>query len=220
MTVTLATLIVSTCVLFVSGWWRGARRELPVTVVGLLGLVIGAWWLAQPGLERLSLDPAAMRGWRPVLQPFSLPVAGNEFVAKVANSVPALTIWIVLVGTVYWVTGRRHRKGRRSQPGRPERLAGALLATANGFAVWWLVLPAVAELTPPVPDIRPSLTGVVNIVRTAPDGVWRTAALPGRLAENWINIATPAVIAVAVYLMSRKSRPRQRQVEPEVVIRT
>jgi hypothetical protein len=220
MTLTLATLIVSTCVLFASGWWRGARRELPVTVVGLLGLVIGTWWLAQPGLENLSLDPVAIRGWRPVLQPFSQPVTGDELVALVANSVPALAIWTVLIGTAYWVTGRRHRKGRRSQPGSQERLAGALLATANGLGVWWLVLPAVAELTPPVPDVWPSLTGVADIVRTAPDGVWRTAALPGRLTENWINIATPAVIAVAVYLMSRKSRPRQRQTEPEVVIRT
>ena len=220
MTVTLATLIVSTCVLFASGWWRGARRELPVTVVGLLGLVIGTWWLAQPGLDSLSLDPAAMRGWRPVLLPFSLPVAGDELVAMVANSVPALAIWTALVGTAYWVTGRWHRKGRRLRPGRQERLAGALLATANGFGVWWLVLPAVAELTPPVPDVWPSLTDVVDIVRTAPDGVRRTAALPGRLAENWINIATPALIAVAVYLMSRKSRPRQRQAEPEVGIRT
>ncbi len=220
MTVTLATLIVSTCVLFASGWWRGARRELPVTVVGLLGLVIGTWWLAQPGLEGLSLDPTVMRDWRPVLQPFSLPIAGDEFVATVANSVPALAIWTALVGTAYWVTGRWHRKGRRSQPGRQERLAGALLATANGFAVWWLVLPAVAELTPPDKDGWPSLSGVVDIVRTAPDDVWRTAALPGRLAENWINIATPAAIAVAVYLMSRKSRPRSRPAEPEVVIRT
>ncbi len=220
MTVTLATLIVSTCVLFASGWWRGARRELPVTVVGLLGLALGIWWLAQPGLDGLSLKPAALRDWRPVLQPFSLPVAGSELVATVANSAPALAIWTVLVGTAYWVTGRRHRKGRRSQPGRQERLAGALLATANGFGVWWLVLPAVAELTPAVPDAWPSWAGIVAIVRTAPDSVRYTAALPNRLTENWINIATPAAIAVAVYLMSRKSRPRARRAEPEVVIRT
>lgn len=220
MTVTLATLIVSTCVLFASGWWRGARRELPVTVVGLLGLVLGAWWLAQPSLEGLSLNSTAMRGWKPILQPFSLPLTGAELVAPVANSVPALTIWTTLVGTAHWVTGRWHRKGRRAQAGRQERLAGALLATANGLGVWWLVLPAVAELSLPVPDVWPSLTGVADIVRTAPDGVRHTAALPGRLAENWINIATPAVIAVAVYLVSRNSRPRARQAEPEVVIRT
>lgn len=220
MTVTLATLIVSACILFASGWWRGARRELPVTVVGLLGLAICTWWLVQPGLERLSLDPVILRGWRPVLQPFSLPIDGDDLIAPVADSVPALAIWTALIGTTYWVTGRRHRKGRRSQPGRQERLAGALLATANGFGIWWLVLPAVAELTPPAPDVWPSLTGIIDIVRTVPDDVRRTTVLPGRLAENWINIATPAVIAVAVYLMSRRSRPRQRQPEPEVVIRT
>ena len=220
MTVTLATLIVSAGVLFASGWWRGARRELPVTGVGLLGLTMCAWWLAQPGLDGLSPDPAAVRDWRPVLQPFSLPAGGDELVAPVANSTSALAIWTAMMGTTYWITGRRRRKGRQSRPGRQERLAGALLATANGFGIWWLVLPAMAELTPPTPDAWPSLTGVVDIVRGVPDDVRRTSFLPGRLAENWINIATPAAIAVVVYLMSRKSRPRRRQAEPEVVIRT
>jgi len=132
-----------------------------------------------------------MRGWRPVLLPFSLPVAGDNLVAMVANSVPALAIWTALVGTAYWVTGRWHRKGRRLRPGRQERLAGALLATANGFGVWWLVLPAVAELTPPVPDVWPSLTDVVDIVRTAPDGVRRA---PHRSAPATPPPTTPRVV--------------------------
>ena len=220
MTLTLITLMLSTGVLFASGWWRGIRRELPVTAAAGLGLAACAWWLAQPDLDLLSAGPAAWRGWRPVLQPFSLPVGGGQLVMPVADSVPALAAWIGLIAVAYWLTGRGQRKDRRSPPARRARLAGALLATANGFAVWWMALPAMTELTPPAPEALPSLGRAVDMMRTVPGTAWQTAALPGRLAENWINIATPAAIALAVYLMSRKSRPRRRKPEPEVVIRT
>ena len=220
MTLTFIALMLSAGILFASGWWRGIRRELPVTAAGGLGLAAGTWWLAQPGLDSLFAGPAAWRGWKPVLQPFSLPVSGDQLVSPVADSAPALATWIGLIGVTYWLTGRGHRKGRRPQPVRRERLAGALLATANGFAVWWMALPAMTALAPPAPGALPSLGRVVDMMRTVPDDAWQTATLPGRLAENWINIATPAAIALAVYLMSRKSRPRRRRPEPEVVIRT